>query len=162
MAEPNRPLYRAYLLAATGVDCGERTLRIVVPITIASIFLLLYMNFRSVAESRIVMLSLPFALVGSFALLWILDYNLSVAARVGIIALAGVAGETAVVMLVFLDHAWEARSRAGRKTREDLHAAILEGAADRVRPLLMTVAATSRRLRRFAAPSRCPARRPDR
>ena len=120
---------------------ASRTLRIVVPITLAIIFLLLYMNFRSVAESLIVMLSLPFALVGSFALLWILDYNLSVAVWVGIIALAGVAAETAVVMLVFLDHAWEARLRSGRVSREDLRAAILEGAVDRVRPKLMTVAA---------------------
>ncbi|MGH7576870.1 MAG: efflux RND transporter permease subunit [Longimicrobiales bacterium] len=120
---------------------ANRTLRIVVPITIAIIFLLLYMNFRSVAESLIVMLSLPFALAGSFWLLWALDYNLSVAVWVGMIGLAGVAAETGVVMLVFLDHAWQARIREGRTTAADLRAAILEGAVDRVRPKLMTVTA---------------------
>jgi Cu(I)/Ag(I) efflux system membrane protein CusA/SilA len=120
---------------------ANRTLRMVVPITIAIIFLLLYLNFGSIVESLIVMLSLPFALVGSFWLLWVLDYNLSVAVWVGLIALAGVAAETGVIMLVFLDHAWDARVRARRTTSGDLHEAILEGAVDRVRPKLMTVSA---------------------
>ncbi len=123
------------------MERAGRTLRAVVPITIGIILLLLYMNFRSLAESLIVMLSLPFALVGSFWLLWALDYNLSVAVWVGLIALAGVAAETGVVMLVFLDHAWEKRVRAGRATLQDLREAILEGAVERVRPKLMTVAA---------------------
>jgi Cu(I)/Ag(I) efflux system membrane protein CusA/SilA len=123
------------------MERANRTLRVVVPITLAIILLLLYMNFRSVTESLIVMLSLPFALVGSFWLLWALDYNLSVAVWVGIIALAGVAAETGVVMLVFLDHAWERRRREGRTTSEDLREAILEGAVERVRPKLMTVCA---------------------
>jgi Cu(I)/Ag(I) efflux system membrane protein CusA/SilA len=123
------------------MERANRTLRVVVPITLGIILLLLYLNFRSVTESLIVMLSLPFALVGSFWLLWALDYNLSVAVWVGLIALAGVAAETGVVMLVFLDQAWEKRRRAGRTSREDLRDAILEGAVERVRPKLMTVAA---------------------
>jgi Cu(I)/Ag(I) efflux system membrane protein CusA/SilA len=118
---------------------ANRTLRLVVPITLAIIMLLLYLNFGSVVESLIVMLSLPFALVGSFWLLWALDYDLSVAVWVGLIGLAGVAAETGVVMLVFLDHAWEARVRAGRTTTADLREAILQGAVERVRPKLMTV-----------------------
>jgi Cu(I)/Ag(I) efflux system membrane protein CusA/SilA len=120
---------------------ANRTLRVVVPITIAIIFLLLYLNFRSVAESFVVMASLPFALVGSVWLLWALDYDLSVAVWIGIIALAGVAAETGVVMLVYLDQAWEARRAAGRRTAWDLREAILEGAVLRVRPKLMTVTA---------------------
>jgi Cu(I)/Ag(I) efflux system membrane protein CusA/SilA len=123
------------------MERANRTLRVVVPITLAIILLLLYLNFRSVPESLIVMLSLPFALVGSFWLLWVLDYNLSVAVWVGLIALAGVAAETGVVMLVFLDQAWVKRRRAGRTSREDLREAILEGAVERVRPKLMTVSA---------------------
>ncbi|MGE0160807.1 MAG: efflux RND transporter permease subunit [Gemmatimonadales bacterium] len=123
------------------MERANRTLRVVVPITLAIILLLLYMNFRSVTESLIVMLSLPFALVGSFWLLWALDYNLSVAVWVGLIGLAGVAAETGVVMLVFLDHAWEKRLAAGRATAADLREAVLEGAVERVRPKLMTVAA---------------------
>jgi len=123
------------------MERASRTLRLVVPITLGIILLLLYMNFRSVPESLIVMLSLPFALVGSFWLLWALGYNLSVAVWVGLIALAGVAAETGVVMLVFLDNAWEKRRRAGRTSRRDLHEAILEGAVERVRPKLMTVSA---------------------
>ncbi|HUF74876.1 MAG TPA: CusA/CzcA family heavy metal efflux RND transporter [Longimicrobiales bacterium] len=123
------------------MERANRTLRVVVPITLGIILLLLYMNFRSVTESLIVMFSLPFALVGSFWMLWALDYNLSVAVWVGIIALAGVAAETGVVMLVFLDHAWERRRRECRTTSEDLREAILEGAVERVRPKLMTVCA---------------------
>ncbi|GIX34631.1 MAG: hypothetical protein KatS3mg126_0410 [Lysobacteraceae bacterium] len=85
-------------------------MRIVVPVTLALIFLLLYLNFRRVTESLIVMLSVPFALVGGVWLMWALDYNLSVAVAVGFIALAGVAAETGVVMLIYLDHALEARA----------------------------------------------------
>jgi Cu(I)/Ag(I) efflux system membrane protein CusA/SilA len=121
------------------MERANRTLRSVVPITLGIILLLLYLNFRSVAESLIVMLSLPFALVGSIWMLWALDYNLSVAVWVGLIALAGVAAETGVVMLVFLDHAWEKRLRDGRRQVADLRDAILEGAVERVRPKLMTV-----------------------
>ncbi|GAB2655240.1 efflux RND transporter permease subunit [Arenimonas aestuarii] len=121
-------------------------MKIVVPVTLAIIFLLLYLNFRRVTESLIVMLSVPFALVGGIWLLWALDYNLSVAVAVGFIALAGVAAETGVVMLIYLDHALSDRTRAResrgeRLTRGDLADAIVEGAVERVRPKMMTVVA---------------------
>ncbi|MEN3346659.1 MAG: copper/silver efflux system protein, partial [Bradyrhizobium sp.] len=121
-------------------------LKIVVPVTLAIIFVLLYLNFRSVAETMIVMLSLPFALVGGFWLMWALGFNLSVAVVVGFIALAGVAAETGVVMLIYLNHALDAvtarRAAEGRAVdRADLHAAIIEGAVERVRPKMMTVVA---------------------
>ncbi|MBS1156203.1 MAG: cation transporter [Proteobacteria bacterium] len=121
-------------------------LKIVVPATLAIIFLLLYLNFRRVTESLIVMLSVPFALVGGVWLLWALGYNLSVAVGVGFIALAGVAAETGVVMLIYLDHAWEAiKKQRGNEeapvTASDLYAAIVEGAVERVRPKMMTVVA---------------------
>jgi Cu(I)/Ag(I) efflux system membrane protein CusA/SilA len=121
---------------------ANRTLRIVVPITLAIIFLLLYMNFRSAAESLIVMVSVPFALVGGVWLLWALDYNLSVAVWVGLIALAGVASEIAVVLLVYLDEAFHRHEREGRlRNRAELLEAIREGAGERVRPVLMTATA---------------------
>ena len=121
-------------------------MRIVVPLTLAIIFLLLYLNFRRVTESLIVMLSVPFALVGGVWLLWLLDYNLSVAVAVGFIALAGVAAETGVVMLLYLDHALTARARQRRErgktlSNADLQDAIIEGAVERVRPKMMTVVA---------------------
>jgi copper/silver efflux system protein len=121
-------------------------LKIVVPVTLAIIFLLLYLNFRSITETMIVMLSLPFALVGGLWLMWWLGFNLSVAVAVGFIALAGVAAETGVVMLIYLNHALaEAHARcglAGRSmTREDLYDAIMVGAVERVRPKMMTVVA---------------------
>lgn len=120
---------------------ANRRLRFMVPIAIAIIFLLLWLNFRSVAETLIVMLSLPFALVGGVWLLWLLDYNLSVAVWIGMIALAGVAAETGVVMLLYLDRAWEVRRAAGRPGARDLYEAIVEGAVLRLRPKMMTVAA---------------------
>jgi Cu(I)/Ag(I) efflux system membrane protein CusA/SilA len=97
----------------------RRKMKIVIPITLLSIFLLLYLNFRRLTETLIVMLSVPFALVGGIWLMWLLDYNLSVAVAVGFIALAGVAAETGVVMLIYLDHAWEASqgSAAAQRTR---------------------------------------------
>src|SRR5215468_7797218 len=121
-------------------------LKIVVPVTLAIIFLLLYLNFRSITETMIVMLSLPFALVGGLWLMWWLGFNLSVAVAVGFIALAGVAAETGVVMLIYLDQALrERRARCeadGRALdRSDLRAAIIEGAVERVRPKMMTVTA---------------------
>src|SRR3546814_963206 len=85
-------------------------MRVVVPVTLALIFLLLYLNFRRVTESLIVMLSVPFALVGGVWLMWMLDYNVSVAVIVGFIALAGVAAETGGVMLIYLDHALDTRA----------------------------------------------------
>ena len=124
---------------------GEK-LKVVVPVTLLIIFLLLYLNFRRITETLIVMLSVPFALVGGVWLMWALGYNLSVAAAVGFIALAGVAAETGVVMLIYLDHAWEStqKRRAGAglaPTAADLYAAVMEGAVERVRPKMMTVTA---------------------
>jgi Cu(I)/Ag(I) efflux system membrane protein CusA/SilA len=121
-------------------------LKLVVPLTLLTIFLLLYLNFRRMTETLIVMLSVPFALVGGVWLMWLLGYNLSVAVAVGFIALAGVAAETGVVMLIYLDHAWEAAQRRcaaenRRATGADLYAAVMEGAVERVRPKLMTVVA---------------------
>jgi len=128
------------------MERASAKMKIVIPVTLLIIFLLLYLNFRRVTETLIVMLSVPFALVGGVWLLWMLGYNLSVAVAVGFIALAGVAAETGVVMLIYLDRAWqETRARCiteGRKlTTIDLHAAIMEGAVERVRPKMMTVVA---------------------
>ncbi|MCK1427314.1 CusA/CzcA family heavy metal efflux RND transporter, partial [Bradyrhizobium sp. 87] len=121
-------------------------LKIVVPVTLLIIFLLLYLNFRSITETMIVMLSLPFALVGGLWLMWWLSFNLSVAVAVGFIALAGVAAETGVVMLIYLNQAFAEtaarRAAEGRPlTRGDLYDAIMEGAVERVRPKMMTVVA---------------------
>jgi copper/silver efflux system protein len=121
-------------------------MKIVVPLTLVIIFLLLYLNFRALSETLIVMLSLPFALVGGIWLMWWLGFNLSVAVAVGFIALAGVAAETGVVMLIYLDGALAElkaqRAREGETlTRDDLYTAIMTGAVERVRPKMMTVAA---------------------
>jgi copper/silver efflux system protein len=128
------------------LERAEARLRVVVPVTLLVIFLLLYLNFRALTETLIVMLSLPFSLVGGLWLLWWLGFNLSVAVAVGFIALAGVAAETGVVMLIYLDHAVTelkaARAAEGRPfAREDLGEAIMSGAVDRVRPKMMTVTA---------------------
>ncbi len=121
---------------------AEERLKLVVPATLAVILLLLYLNFRSLAKSMIVLLSVPFAAIGAVWYLHYLGYNLSVAVWVGIIALAGVAAETGVVMLVYLDEAYERRVREGRMaTAQGLHESIMEGAVQRVRPKMMTVAA---------------------
>ncbi len=121
---------------------AEERLKLIGPFTLAVILLLLYLNFRSLAKSLIVLLSVPFAVIGAFWYLHYLGYNLSVAVWVGIIALAGVAAETGVVMLVYLDEAFERRVREDRMTtRQDLYEAIVEGAAQRVRPVMMTVSA---------------------
>ncbi|HKZ95462.1 MAG TPA: CusA/CzcA family heavy metal efflux RND transporter [Hyphomicrobiaceae bacterium] len=125
---------------------AKERLKIVVPVTLMIILLLLYLNFRRVTETLIVMLSLPFALVGGLWLMWWLEFNLSVAVAVGFIALAGVAAETGVVMLIYLDQALgERRERAAHEgrpvTRVDLYDAIIEGAVERVRPKMMTVTA---------------------
>jgi len=128
------------------LERAEARLRIVVPATLLLIFVLLYLNFGRITETLIVMLSLPFSLVGGLWLVWWMGFNLSVAVAVGFIALAGVAAETGVVMLIYLDQAMaERRARCddeGRPfTRDDLHAAIMEGAVERVRPKMMTVTA---------------------
>ena len=125
---------------------AKARLSVVVPVTLLLILLLLYLNFRRWTETLIVMASLPFALVGGLWLLWWMGFNLSVAVAVGFIALAGVAAETGVVMLIYLDHAWEEQQRRAAAedrpaTRADLAAAIMEGAGERVRPKMMTVTA---------------------
>ncbi len=121
-------------------------MKVVIPVTLLTIFLLLYLNFKRLTETLIVMLSVPFALVGGVWLMWWLGYNLSVAVAVGFIALAGVAAETGVVMLIYLDHAWaEARERCRAEGRlpgpADLYGAVMVGAVERVRPKMMTVVA---------------------
>jgi len=121
-------------------------LKIVVPVTLLIIFMLLYLNFRSITETMIVMLSLPFALVGGIWLMWWLGFNMSVAVVVGFIALAGVAAETGVIMLIYLNHALAEikarRDAEGRAlTRADLYDAVMVGAVERVRPKMMTVVA---------------------
>jgi Cu(I)/Ag(I) efflux system membrane protein CusA/SilA len=116
--------------------------KVVVPVTLAIIFMLLYFSFGGVAESLIVMLALPFALVGGVWFLWLLDYNTSVAVWVGFIALAGVAAETGVVMLIYLDEAFHGRQLRGEmRDRSDVAAAVREGALERLRPKIMTVTA---------------------
>ena len=126
------------------LERAKQRLATVVPLTLALIFLLLYLNFRRLTETLIVMLSLPFALVGGIWLMWFMGFNMSVAVAVGFIALAGVAAETGVIMLIYFDQALnEARDRAGGRdlTRDELYAAIMVGAVDRVRPKMMTVVA---------------------
>jgi Cu(I)/Ag(I) efflux system membrane protein CusA/SilA len=128
------------------LERARQKMQIVVPFTLAIIFLLLYLNFGRLAETLIVMLSLPFALVGGLWFVYLLGYNFSVAVAIGFIALAGVAAETGVVMILYLDHAL-ARIRARREasgeaiTTDDIRAAVMEGAVERVRPKMMTVVA---------------------
>jgi len=128
------------------LERAKGRLLLVVPVTLLLIFLLLYLNFRRLTETMIVMLSLPFALVGGFWLMSWMGFNMSVAVAVGFIALAGVAAETGVVMLIYLDNALKEttahREIEGRNlTRADLYEAIIEGAVERVRPKMMTVVA---------------------
>ena len=139
-----------YYIAWSGqfeyMERAKAKLKIVIPLTLTIIFLLLYLNFRRITETLIVMLSVPFALVGGVWLMWLLGYNMSVAVAVGFIALAGVAAETGVVMLIYLDHAWLAiqaqRLQEGKTPSiADLYAAVMEGAVERVRPKMMTVVA---------------------
>ncbi len=116
-------------------------LKIVVPLTLALIVLLLYLNFRNAVETLMIILSLPFALIGGFWLVHLLGYQLSVAVGVGFIALAGVAAEFGVVMLLYLDNALARHQAEGKVNNwEDLKNVIMEGAALRVRPKMMTVA----------------------
>ena len=122
---------------------AQERLRLVVPVTLLIIFLLLYFNFKNIGESLIIMLSLPFALIGGIWLMWLSGYNMSVAVGVGFIALAGLAAETGVVMLLYIDNAYKDRLLRGQmNTRNDLHTAIVHGAVERVRPKLMTVTTT--------------------
>ena len=115
-------------------------LKVVVPATLAIIFVLLYLTFGRFDEAALIMATLPFALAGGAWLLWLLGHNLSVASGVGFIALAGVSAEFGVIMLLYLKHAWEARLAEGKGSEADLVDAIREGAVLRVRPKAMTVA----------------------
>ena len=121
---------------------ARETLRLVIPLTLVIIFVLLYLNFRNVTETIIVLLSIPFALVGGIWLMWLLGYHFSVAVAVGFIALGGVAAETGVVMIVYLDEAWHhLLQNKPKPTLDDLYHAVMEGAVQRVRPKMMTVCA---------------------
>ncbi len=123
------------------LERAKARLAYVVPFTLLVIFVLLYLAFRRIDEALLIMLAVPFALVGGYWLLWFLGYSTSVGTAVGFIALSGVAAEFGVVMLLYLRHAWEARLARGEPaTLETLHAAIEEGAVLRVRPKAMTVA----------------------
>jgi Cu(I)/Ag(I) efflux system membrane protein CusA/SilA len=141
---------QGYYIAWSGqfeyLERAKARLQLVVPATLLIIFLLLYLNFGRLTETFIVMLSLPFSLVGGFWMMWWMGFNMSVAVAVGFIALAGVAAETGVVMIIYLQNAlaeWKRRANEeGRSfSKADLQGAIMEGAVDRVRPKMMTVAA---------------------
>ncbi|MCH8102427.1 MAG: efflux RND transporter permease subunit, partial [Chloroflexi bacterium] len=124
------------------MERANQRLRIVIPITLLIIFLLLFLNFRNIQESLLVMMSLPFAMVGGIWLLYVLDYNLSVAVGVGFIALSGVAAEIGVILLTYLDQSYKERVSAGRMNNlADLKEAIFSGTARRIRPIIMTVTA---------------------
>jgi Cu(I)/Ag(I) efflux system membrane protein CusA/SilA len=150
MVSDQVPMPPGYSVAWSGqfeyLERAEARLAVVVPLTLALIFLLLFINFGRLTETLIVMLSLPFALVGGVWLMWWMGFNASVAVAVGFIALAGVAAETGVIMLIYLDNALKDRmevcEREGRRFgRSDLHEAIMVGAVERVRPKMMTVVA---------------------
>lgn len=124
------------------LERAKARLKVVMPVTIFLIFVLLYLNFKSVTRSLIVLLSVPFGAVGAVVFLYLLHYHLSVAVWVGIIALAGVAAETGVIMIIFLDEAYERLQREGRlRSMAHLREAIIEGAVQRVRPKMMTASA---------------------
>lgn len=124
------------------LQAAEKRLAIVIPFTLLIIFVLIYLNTQSVTKTFIVLLAVPFSLVGAFWLLYLLGYNMSVAVWVGLIALAGLDAETGVVMLLYLDQAWEKHRLAGRMSNmADLYAAVKEGAVQRIRPKMMTVCA---------------------
>src|SRR6266487_1733215 len=121
---------------------AKERLKIVIPFTLLIIFMLIYISTRSVLKTFIVLLTVPFSLIGAFWLLYLLGYNMSIAVWVGLIALAGLDAETGVVMLLYLDQAWEKFRAEGRmNTMRDLHDAVIEGAVSRVRPKIMAVSA---------------------
>ncbi|MBI4484811.1 MAG: efflux RND transporter permease subunit [Acidobacteria bacterium] len=140
------PLPEGYTLQWSGqyeymMRAAER-LKIVIPVTLLIVMVLLYFNTRNLMKIAIVLLSVPFSLVGAFWLLYLLGYNMSIAVWVGIIALAGVDAEIGVVMLLYLDLAYERLKREGKTTSlADLHRAAIEGAEMRLRPIVMTVSA---------------------
>ncbi|MET0253643.1 MAG: efflux RND transporter permease subunit, partial [Terrimicrobiaceae bacterium] len=124
------------------LKAAEKRLAILVPFTLLIIFVLIYMNTQSITKTLIVLLAVPFSLVGAFWTLYLLGYNMSVAVWVGLIALAGLDAETGVVMLLYLDHAWEKYCAEGRmSSMSHLYAAAKEGAVQRIRPKIMTVCA---------------------
>jgi Cu(I)/Ag(I) efflux system membrane protein CusA/SilA len=147
LVDENINLPSGYSLVWSGqyeyMEKARRTLNIIVPATLLVIFILLFIHFNNIIEVVIVMASLPFALLGGFWLIYLLGYNMSVAVGVGFIALAGLATETGIVMLVYLDEVFKRKKSDNQmKTAEDLHDSIVEGAVDRVRPKIMTVATT--------------------
>src|SRR5438874_1872248 len=124
------------------LQAAKERLKIVIPFTLLIILVLIYISTRSVIKTGIVLLAVPFSLIGAFWLLYLLGYNMSVAVWVGLIALAGLDAETGVVMLLYLDHAWEKFRAEGRMNNmRDLHDAVIEGAVSRVRPKIMAVSA---------------------
>jgi Cu(I)/Ag(I) efflux system membrane protein CusA/SilA len=121
---------------------AEQRLKIVVPFTLLIILVLIYLNTNSAVKTAIVLLAVPFSLVGAFWFLYLLGYNMSIAVWVGLIALAGLDAETGVVMLLYLDHAWDKFRDQGRmNTMGDLRVAVIEGAVQRIRPKVMTICA---------------------
>jgi Cu(I)/Ag(I) efflux system membrane protein CusA/SilA len=125
------------------LERAKERLKIVVPVTLLLVFILLFMNTGSITETGIVLLAVPFSLIGAVWLLWLLDYNMSIAVWVGLIALAGLDAETGVVMLLYLKLAYRRRQKDGQlHSFEDLREVIVEGAARRIRPKLMTVMTT--------------------
>ncbi len=124
------------------LQAALKKLKVVIPFTLLIIFVLIYMNTKSIPKTFIVLLAVPFSLIGAFWLIYLLGYNMSVAVWVGVIALAGLDAETGVVMLLYLDHAWEKFRAEGRMNNfQDLHDAVIEGAVQRIRPKIMTVCA---------------------
>jgi Cu(I)/Ag(I) efflux system membrane protein CusA/SilA len=124
------------------MERATQRLKLILPVTLIIVFLLLYLNFRTLTDSLMIMVLLPLALTGGFWFLWLLDYDLSVAVGVGFIALAGVSAETGVVMLVYLHQALnKMRESDEPRSEESLRKAIITGAAERVRPKIMTVSA---------------------
>jgi len=121
---------------------ARERLKIVIPVTLLIVIVLLYFNTQNLVKVAIVLLAVPFSLIGAFWLIYLLGYNLSVAVWVGIIALAGVDAETGVVMLLYLDHAFDRFKREGRmNSLADLQEAVEDGAVKRIRPKMMTVLA---------------------
>jgi len=125
------------------IERAQARLKLVIPFTLLIIFLLLYLNFQNITESLIVMLSLPFSLVGGIWYIYYLDYNLSVAVVVGFIALAGLAAEIGVLVLVYIDHEFQRKMKTGSITNlHDLREVVFKGISERIRPILMAVSAT--------------------
>jgi len=140
------PLPPGYVLQWSGqyenmIRVRER-MKLIIPVTLVLIFILLFLNTRSAFKTMIVMLAVPFSAIGAIWLFWLLDYNVSIAAWVGMIALLGLDAETGVFMLLFLDLSWAEARAAGRlRSESDVDEAIIHGAVKRARPKMMTVAA---------------------